>query len=222
MKKLTIAFFLLIVPSVLLAGPITFASDLINESNNITGTNALIAVHPAWAPNGPNYFWISYRADTGGTPGFVVPNVTNPIVLPNPNPPSAIFYENLNIAVNLLGGTITIWADDTARVYLDRPNGTSVLLKDANPNMSGACADGPISCKPNEFAVLSLNNLGVGAGLYTIRIEAYQRGGGPFGVMYTGRAQDGIPDDPTPEPASMGTLAAGLGVIAWWARRRRS
>ncbi len=55
---------------------IPFGSDLMNESNSVTGTNVIINAHPAWGSL-PPYSWVSY-ADTG-FPGTVrPPNTTTP------------------------------------------------------------------------------------------------------------------------------------------------
>ena len=133
------------------------SGDGINESNNITGPNVLIAVHPAWQPNAVGQ-WVSY-ADTGQPGTVAVPNVGDFMTLPNPNPPSAIFYEVFVLPYGHNTGHVDIWADDTARVYLDQ-----TLLIDAYAIQGDACTALPIGCTPGNGASFDLTALHLAAG----------------------------------------------------------
>ncbi len=198
------------------ATSISLNSDLISESNSVTGTNQAIGVAPVWHPNGSHYFWISY-ADTGMPGTISPPNVLNPITLPNPHPPTAVFYEFFTLPSSVNTGEITVWADDTTRVYIDRLETASLptsiveswLLIDANPLQDHYCADGAIGCTTNESAIFDLSALNLPAGSYQIRLEAYQRAGGPFGVMYTGS----VSSEEVPEPATLFLFGAGLATL---------
>lgn len=203
------------------AGPIQLNSDRsATESNNQTGANQFIDVHPYWQPNGPDYFWISYLSTTGGwIPVFSPPNVHG-TDLTNATP-TAVFQEAFVVNTELVGGTVTFWADDTATIWLDRPNGVSVKLHAANPIQDGACANGPLGCEPAEFVTLSLAGLDAGPGTYAIRMEVFQRAYGPFGIMYTGFALDRDLDDPETVPEPSTYLTASLGLIAAGLLRRR-
>jgi hypothetical protein len=173
---------------------IPFGSDLVNESNNVTGTNVVINAHPAWGSLAP-YSWISY-ANTG-SPGTVSPTNTS-----IPGTPTAIFKEMLPAGTNFL--IVTVFADDTADVYLfDPANPMGLLLKVANPVQDGACAKGPIGCQPSESWTSGLIPVDFSGPAY-LEIRAYQRGGGPFGVLYGGEAQV------VPEPGAYLLLGAGL------------
>ncbi len=234
--QLIIILVLLAIPSIALADSIFLNSDLFNESNNraIDNKNVKIAApYPlygtddGWQQNGSDYFWVSY-ADTGypeycyqGTENPLWPvDVPDPIVLPNPNPPTAIFYESFSLPFNLNIGSVTIWADDTARVYLGNyTNGSYLwtLLADAYPIQGNYCADEPIGCRPSNGLTLDLTNLHLSAGDYQLRLDAYQRNNGPFGVLYTGS----INSQPVPEPSSLLLLATGAIAVCFYARRRR-
>ncbi|MGE5567784.1 MAG: PEP-CTERM sorting domain-containing protein [Rhodospirillales bacterium] len=174
-------------------------------SNNISGENVAVEVHPMWQPNG-DAVWISYRGDTGGRdPGFVVPDVLgsmNPADLAGLTP-SAIFFHPFTLPSANNTGAVTVWADDTARVLL---NGVEQFP--ANGRQSATCAGpDPIGCSPARGQTISLN--GLPAGQHTLAIEAFQRNGGPFGVMYQGsvdsRDPAGPPRNPGP-PSSPGPV----------------
>lgn len=205
------------------AGIIPLNSDLSpTESNNQTGANQFIDVHPYWQPNGPDYSWISYLSTTGGwIPVFSPPNVGGSDL--TSATPTAVFQELFVVNTELVGGSVTFWADDTATIWLDRPNGGSVKLHAANPVQDGACAAGPLGCEPAEFVTLSLAGLDAGPGTYGLRMEVFQRASGPFGIMYTGFALDRDLDDPesVPEPSTYLTVSLGL-LAAGLVRRRKA
>jgi len=194
-------------------------SDLHSEFNNLTGTNVAITPVPAvWEPNGGSYFWISY--DQTGFGGIAAPNVTGAITLPNPAPPTAIFYEDFTVDGPVTSGGLVVWADDTARVYIDKVGGGQILLIDANPGTgAGYCSGGVIGCLPGEGAFFNLASLNLTPGQYEVEIDAYQRNGGPFGVMYAGFLTTSTPT--VPEPATAGMTLLGLGAGGLWLRRRR-
>lgn len=181
---------------------INFSSgDGVNEQNNTgpgyatIGANVLINPNPAWG-TAPGSLWVSY-ADTG-TPGTVSPPNTTI------GTPTAKFFELLPVGTYFV--TLNIYADDTAGVYLeDASNLYGLLLKAPNPNQDSACSDAPIGCQPNENwqGSFSVNPNGIAR----LRIEAYQRGGGPFGVDYAGTAST------VPEPGSGLLLAGGALLI---------
>ncbi len=195
------------------AGTITFGSDLTDEynlHNLVYGSNQFIIPDPAWAPQLPHGSWISY-ANTGDGAGAISPPNTT-----IPGPATAVFFEVLPVGTYL--ASLNIFADDTAGVFLeDASNPYGLLLKAPNPVQDGHCAAGQIGCEVNEnwtgsFAVDP-------SGSSRLRIEAYQRGGGPFGVMYQGTAST------VPEPASyllLGSSLVILGGIRKWRTRSQN
>jgi hypothetical protein len=193
-------------PAVLPATTVSFGSDLLNEWNSITGANVSIQPHPMWASLAP-YQWISY-ANTGAGPGAVSP--------PNANSqkgPTATFYEQLPQGARFV--RLTVFADDTAAVYLiDHDNPGGLLLAPANWKLGGACAHGPIGCEPGEGMLLEFYVSRFGPAL--LRFDVFQRGRGPFGLLYAGQA------DLVHSAEAAPLLLVGTGLV-WmlWRRRRR-
>jgi hypothetical protein len=202
-------------------------SDLTNESNNITGTDVAIAdPDPAWAPAGSSASWISY-SDTGFN--ACLPGSSNPAPCAANTPvtgaPTAIFTKDFTLPNADNSGSITIWADDTAAVYLD-----GILLIPANASLDGHCASGPVGCLAVNGAVFNFPGPDtyidgmtlpvLGAGEHVLTVDAYQLGGGPFGVLYAG-SFDSQPASSTPEPASYALLGLGLAGMGLRARRKK-
>lgn len=208
MKQLALGIAACLCLSVALpAATVSFGSDLENEWNSVTGANVTIRPHAAWASLEP-WQWISY-GNTGVGAGAVSP--------PNsagPGRPTASFFEALPDKAYFV--RLTVFADDTAAVYLidlDHPAG--LLLAPANWRQDGACAAGPIGCQPGEGLLLEFAVNRFGPTL--LRFDVFQRGRGPFGLLYGGQAEVVH----TPEAATMLLVAAGLGWL-WWRNRTKA
>lgn len=181
MKQLALGIAACLCLSVALpAATVSFGSDLENEWNSVTGANVTIRPHAAWASLEP-WQWISY-GNTGTGAGAVSP--------PNsagPGRPTASFFEALPDKAYFV--RLTVFADDTAAVYLfdlDHPAG--LLLAPANWRQDGACAAGPIGCQPGEGLLLEFAVNRFGPAL--LRFDVFQRGRGPFGLLYGGASRD--------------------------------
>jgi hypothetical protein len=206
--------------------------DEFNVVGGIENPDVAVPVSPSWAPIGMGYEWVSYGQTgcntfvaltgvcTAGT--FNPPAATGNITLTGdggvPSAPTATFFNVFDLpAGETFTGSINVWADDTARVYI---NGS--LLIDANPIPGGNCSNAPIGCLPNMDAVLNLTPY-LTSGENTLEIDAYQfLGGSPFGVMYDGSITTSSSPDPAPEPASyvlMGLGLAAIGILIPRARR---
>jgi hypothetical protein len=205
------------------AGTINFGSDLADEGNNRDAENNAITPHPAWQANNPGgsgAFWISYRPDTGNNPSYTEPNAGLPLFGSGASAPSAIFWEMITVG-GPGSGWVRVWADDTARVRFGDGN-SSVVLFEANPVQDGACAAGPIGCEPSEGQLLNFHF--DSAGDYFLYFDVFQRGGGPFGLLYYGEAAyrsfDPESTSETPEPGTYALMGAGLIGLALFRRRR--
>lgn len=185
-----------------------------------------IEKHALWAdvdPRGHGAVWVSY-ADTGVDGSTVAPGA---ITEPNPWGMSTIMILEETFEIGSLGGELEmwIWADDTARVFVDDFEWISPMWA------QGTCAARAIGCESDEYGELALE---LAAGQHTLRIEAFQVGGGttnatnPFGVLYSGEAisygggtvtsADDLPTSAMPEPTA--ALAFGMGLAALGLSRR--
>lgn len=185
---------------------LNFGSDLVNETNSITTANVAIQPHSAWASMAP-WHWISY-ANTGTGPGAVSPRNS-----PGPARPAASFFEFLPETAYFV--RLTVFADDTAAVYLiDQDHPSGLLLAPPNWRQDGACAAGPIGCQPGEGLLLEFAVNRFGPAL--LRFDVFQRGNGPFGLLYGGQ----VDVVHTPEEVTILLVAGGL-VWLWWRERKQ-
>jgi hypothetical protein len=187
-------------------------------SNNITGTNTSVVAAPSWAiPTNADYEWISY-GDTGC--GSLVAGNACPAAPASPaattitGTPTAIFYQTFTLS-SASAGTLDVWADDTAGVWLDTGTADSgdgsggVSLAAPDGTLGTHCANGPIGCTTGNDAVIPLS---LSAGTYTLVIDAYQLvSDTPFGVMYDGELTPNCSN--APEPASYMLMGLGLVVL---------
>ncbi|MBL0157865.1 MAG: PEP-CTERM sorting domain-containing protein [Bryobacterales bacterium] len=194
------------------AATVTFKSgDGTGESNNITGFNVLLYPNSLWAVDTTvGGLWVSHL-DTGQGGTFI----------PNSNRPFARFTERFDTPAGTadFSGSITVWADDTATVWLN-----GILMKPANFVLGAHCAASPIGCQDATFAIFSATLLPDRP--YFLDIDVYQLGGDTSGVMYSGTFSDtagglSINSQPTPEPSTFAMLGLGLAAAGLLSIRRR-
>jgi len=194
------------------AATVTFKSgDGVNESNNDTTTNVVLTPNSFWAVDSSGGgAWVSnINTGQGGT------------FIPNSNTPFARFTERFDTPAGSTDftGSITVWADDTATVWLN-----GILMKPANFVLGTHCADSPIGCQDATFAIFSATLLPDRP--YFLDIDVYQLGGDTSGLMYSGSFSDtaggfSVNGLSTPEPSTFGLLSLGFAAAGLLSIRRR-
>lgn len=186
-------------------------------TNNVTGTNVAVTPAPGWALPPAGSQWISYAVGTGfggsAQPGAATPPLTGANA-------TAVFYQTFTITDPSDSGTLYVWADDTATVWIDPGtissgdgSGGSMLIA-ADPVEGPGCANAPISCTTGNEGALPVT---LSTGTYTLVIDTYQRvSATPFGVMYSGTLTS-----TAPEPANYMLLGVGLAGLGVLLRRRK-
>lgn len=182
-------------------------SDLQAEGNNRTPTNVFITPNPVWQPNGTCGKWISFTSDPSGIGNVAIPG-----------PANATFFERFFLS-GAGTASLTVFADDTATVWIDNLAGRSTLVL-ANPTLDAHCARGSIACQPGEGRFINLTPY-LTSGYNTVGFEVYQRGGGPYGLMYEGTYNSDINIAHTPEPSTLGLAISGLTIILGYTLLRK-
>lgn len=167
------------------------------------GATVDISSNPAWASALPGSSWISFT-NTGNPSGagfYTVPNGT-----------SVAFTQTFTLDGTVTAATLNVLADDTTSVILN-----GVTLYAANLNGSyPTCSSQPIGCLTNTEGVFTLTNLAPylnDNGVNTLQFVVTQEAGSSYGLDYSGSIA-------TPEPSSLGLLAAGLIGIAMIGRKK--
>ena len=180
---------------------VLLSGDGVGESNSKTSANVVITPHPLWQQPVGGAQWISYtNSGIGGT--VVRPDSTTK--------PQASFFESFSILGSPVSGFLTVWADDTAAVYVN-----DKLVVDSNPKQDSTCAAGPIGCEPKEGSSINLTPY-LMTGSNTIRFDVFQQAGDVFGLLYQG----GYEASQVPEPGTYALMGAGLGVLGLLRRKK--
>jgi len=210
--------------STALAGPIVILSgtDLtgVTQFNNQTGANVLINPHPSpvWATSTIGASWISYALTGAGQ--SIAPNATIDSAGSITSPPTAIFYQSLDLDGPSISGSLQVWADDTTQVFID---GVLVFPLSLPIDQGIYCVDSGIGCRPTLGGTIPLTGLAEGA--HTIQFRVYQLWSDSFGLLYEGSLETDTvipPFEIVPEPSGLSLLAMGGGLIALRYLRRRS
>ena len=168
------------------------------EWNNRTGANVVIQPNPepVWKAPTLGGKWISYTLSGAGQQ--VVENAG----MPSPFNISAVFYRSFMLPGAAMSGGVSVWADDTAAVFVDGLSRYSL----PSPAIRGTwCSATGIGCQPSMGAFIDMS--GLGAGPHTLEIQAYQLWGNTFGVLYEGSIEA------VPEGSTLIITAAGALLV---------
>ena len=203
-----------------LAGPIVILSgtDLAGwtQSNNQTGANVLINPHPSsvWATPSMGGRWISHVLSGAGQTVVAGGTIDNAGLITTP--PTAIFYQDLDLDGPSISGSLNVWADDTAQVFIDGV----LVYATTSPIVEGVhCVDAGIGCRSNMGGIIPLTGLAEGS--HTIEFRVYQLWGDSFGLLYEDGLETEVTIEDMPEPSSLCLVALGGGLMALRFLRRR-
>src|ERR1022692_576201 len=160
----------------------------VNSNETVNAGAPQFAVVPYGAYEAPvtGAYWVSFTPNVDGA-------LTN-----SETSPAGVFVDSFSLSRRVISGGVTVWADDTASVYLDGVQKFAADFTDSN----GPCQLGIIGCLPKYGGFVNL--AGLAAGSHTLEVNAYQTGGGGFGVLYQGSVD-------TPEPSIL--LILGLQTL---------
>ena len=168
--------------------------------NDLTFDNVAIA-NPAspWATDPGGAVWISFEQT--GVGGIVLPNDTT---LGSPN---ATFYLTFAGGAGVTG-SVTVWADDTAGVYID---GTLLAAPSLDQSTLHDCSTGITCAGAGTTLAFSAPEA-----MNTLEFQVYQVGLAEYGLMYD--ATINYPGG-VPEPGSYLLLATGLFALTLLRKR---
>jgi len=206
------------------APPATQACGSSNPSTTSfsAGTiDPLSDVTPSWASAPSGASWISFE-DTGWNGTNAVNTVSDSGCSSGSTAragncqPNAEFFQTFTDTSMDLILSLTVWADDTAAVYLD---GT-LILSPGFMQGSTACSGGVVTCSGAGATYTSPSGLLTSGVTHTLEFDVYQTGGWTYGLLYNGTVTGWDAPPPVPEPATFALLGGGLTAIGLIRRKR--
>jgi hypothetical protein len=181
------------------------------ETKNSTSSATLnIAPNPLWAKAITGSSWVS-NTQSGNPSGAGYVSPANGTVVS--------FLDTFTINGTPTSGSIQVFADDTAAVFLNGVNLTPLAATVGNTYST--CSNFTIGCTPATMATVNLaSQLHSGVNILSFSVE--QLAGVSFGLDYSGAVSYTPSTTATPEPGTFALLGLPLMVIGLVGRKRKA
>jgi hypothetical protein len=187
---------------------ISLNSSASETTNSTSSATVNIARNPSWAQALNGSSWVSYTqsGDPSGA-GYVSPA----------NGTDVVFSDTFTINGTPTSGSVQVFADDTAAVFLNGVNLTPSAATVGNTYTT--CSNFTIGCTPATMATVNLASA-LHSGVNVLSFSVQQLAGVSFGLDYSGAVNFTPSTTATPEPGTFALLGLPLMALGLVGRKR--